>query len=131
MTYRDKGSYESSPPCMTHITWACLSNVWYIQWMTHMMWEDNIYKLIHAHTHTQTYTHTHIHIRTHILTHSIQVHVLQVQPIPLGVTFSNAVFKLKAQSSKLERLFSLKRGKRDFRALSFSFRKCHPRWDWL
>ena len=35
----------------------------------------------------------------------------------------------KAQSSKLERLFSLKRGKRDVRALSF--RKCHPKWDWL
>jgi len=35
----------------------------------------------------------------------------------------------KAQSSKLEHLFSLKRGKKDFRALSF--RKCHPKWDWL
>ena len=35
----------------------------------------------------------------------------------------------KAQSSKLERLFSLKRGKKDVRALSF--RKCHPKWDWL
>jgi len=35
----------------------------------------------------------------------------------------------KAQSSKLERLFSLKRGKRDVRALSF--RKWHPKWDWL
>jgi len=32
--------------------------------------------------------------------------LLKVQPIPLGVTFSNAVSK--AQSSKLERLFSLK-----------------------
>jgi len=36
----------------------------------------------------------------------------------------------KAQISKLERLFSLKRGKRDVRALSFelwnSIRKCHP-----
>jgi hypothetical protein len=36
-----------------------------------------------------------------------------VQPIPLGVTFS------KASSSKLEHLFSSKRGKRDARALSF------------
>ena len=44
---------------------------------------------------------------------------VDVQPIPLGVTFSNALSKLKAQSSKLERLFSLKRGKRDVRALSF------------
>ena len=46
-----------------------------------------------------------------------------IQPIPLGVTFSNTVSKLKAQSSKLERLFSLKRGKRDFRALSFELSK--------
>jgi len=42
-----------------------------------------------------------------------------IQPIPPGVIFLNAVSKLKAQSSKLERLFSLKRGKRDVRDLSF------------
>jgi len=47
--------------------------------------------------------------------------LLKVQPIPLGVTFSNAVSK--AQSSKLERLFSLKCGKRDLRALSFELSK--------
>jgi len=41
-----------------------------------------------------------------------------LQPIPLGVTFSNVVSK--AQSSKLERLFSVKRGKTDVRASSFS-----------
>jgi len=34
--------------------------------------------------------------------------------------------KLKAQSSKLERLFSLKRGKRDVRALSFELSKMSP-----
>jgi len=33
----------------------------------------------------------------------------------------------EAQSSKLENLFLLKRGKRDVRALSFQ--KCHPKWD--
>ena len=42
---------------------------------------------------------------------------------------------LKAQSSKLERLFALKRGKRDVWAWSFelwnSFRKRHPKWDRL
>ena len=32
----------------------------------------------------------------------------------------------KAQSSKLERLFSLKRGKRDVRALSFELSKMSP-----
>jgi len=40
-----------------------------------------------------------------------------VQPVPFWVTFSETLFK--AQSSKLERLFSLKSGKRDVRALSF------------
>jgi len=41
----------------------------------------------------------------------------------------------KAQSSKLERLFCHVSVKRDVWALSFelwkSFRKCHPKWDWL
>ena len=54
---------------------------------------------------------------------------VQIQPIPLGVTF------LKVQSSKLERLFCHVSVKRDVRALSFqlwnSIRKCHPKWDWL
>jgi len=54
---------------------------------------------------------------------------MHVQPIPLWLTFSIAVSKLKAQSSKLERLFSLQSGKRDFRAWALSFRKCHPKWD--
>jgi hypothetical protein len=40
-----------------------------------------------------------------------------VQPIPFEVTFSTSSFK--AQSSKLERDFLLKCGKRDVRALSF------------
>ena len=48
----------------------------------------------------------------------------EVQPIPLGVTFSNATSK--AQSSKLERLFSLKHGKRDIRAWSFELSKMSP-----
>jgi len=51
---------------------------------------------------------------------------MHVQPIPLGVTFSNVVSKLKAQSSKLDRLFSLKRGKRALRALSFELSKMSP-----
>jgi len=62
-------------------------------------------------------------------------HFLELQPIPRGVTFSKALSKLKAQSSPIERLFLLKRGKRDARALSFelrnSIRKCHPKWDRL
>ena len=41
----------------------------------------------------------------------------------------------RAQSSKFERLFGHVSVKRDVRALSFelwkSFRKCHPKWDWL
>ena len=49
---------------------------------------------------------------------------IYVQPIPLGVTFSKALSK--AQSSKLERLFSLKRGKSDVRVLSFELSKMSP-----
>jgi len=53
----------------------------------------------------------------------------EVQPIPLGVSFS------KAQSSKPERLFCHVSVKRDVQALSFelwnSIRKCHPNCDWL
>jgi len=60
------------------------------------------------------YMYIYIRIRTHT----------DIQPIPLGVIFSNAVSK--AQSSKLEGLFSLKRGKRDFRALSFELSKMTP-----
>ena len=41
----------------------------------------------------------------------------EIQPIPRGLTISKSLFK--AQSSKLEGLFLLKRGKRDIRALSF------------
>jgi len=47
-----------------------------------------------------------------------QIHLL-LQPIPLGVTFSNAVSKLKAQSSKLKRLFCHVSLKRHVRALGF------------
>jgi len=36
----------------------------------------------------------------------------------------------KAQISKLERLFSLKRGKRDVRALSFELSKMSPQVGW-
>ena len=31
----------------------------------------------------------------------IYIYMMYIQPIPLGVTFSNAVSKLKAQSSKV------------------------------
>jgi len=55
--------------------------------------------------------------------------MVQIQPIPLGVTFS------KAQSSKLERLFCHGWVKRGVRTLSFepwnSIRNCHSKWDWL
>jgi len=47
-----------------------------------------------------------------------------IQPIPLWVIFSNAVSK--AQSSKLERFFSLKHGKKDVRSLSFELLKMSP-----
>ena len=59
---------------------------------------------------------------------------VQNQGVPFCCDFSTAtptwgdLFEscFKAQSSKLERLFSLKRGKRDFRALSFELSKMTP-----
>ena len=69
---------------------------------------------------------------THDMTHSCKYIYSQSH---LGWHFRKALSKLKAQSSKLERLFSPKRGKRGVRALSFelwnSIRKCHPKWDRL
>ena len=70
--------------------------------------------------------HIYIYMDVHVCLH---LYITQVQPIPLGVTFSNAVSKLKAQSS--ERLFLLKRCKRDVRALSFELSTSHRKWDWL
>ena len=55
-------------------------------------------------------------VYTYVYTHTSLCTTGVVQPIPLGVTFSKA---LSNQSSKLESLFSLKRCKRDVRALSF------------
>jgi len=43
-----------------------------------------------------------------------------------GIFFDALNAVSKAQSSKLERLFSLKRGKRDVRALSFELSKMSP-----
>jgi len=54
---------------------------------------------------------------------------VQVQPIPLGVMFSNAVSKLKAQSSKVSFHWNL--AKETFELWALSFRKWHPKWDWL
>jgi len=54
-------------------------------------------------------------------------------PIPLGVTFSNAVSKLKAQSFNVTFATFQWKETFEFWALSFkrAFRKCHRRWDWL
>ena len=61
----------------------------------------------------------------------VKVHLLQ--PIPLGVKFSNAVSKLKAQNSNVS--FVTFQWKQTFESLSFelwkSIWKCHPTWDWL
>jgi len=66
MTYKDKGSYESSPPCtrlFTHI-------------FTHTSSHTHFHTHIYTHTSSHTYTHTHIfthasshtHFHTHIFT---------------------------------------------------------------
>ena len=55
--------------------------------------------------------------------------ILYIQPIPLGVTFSNAVSKLKAQSSNVS--FHWNVAKETFELWALSLRKCHPKWNWL
>jgi len=52
---------------------------------------------------------------------------IRVQPIPLGVTFSNAVSKLKARSSIV--FFHWNVAKETFELWALSFRNCHPKWD--
>jgi len=55
--------------------------------------------------------------------------LLFIHPIPRGVTFSNAVSKLKAQSANVS--FHWNVAKETFELWVLSFRKCHPKWDWL
>jgi len=97
---------------------------WYIQIrLIHIC----VIRLIYTFHDSFTYVHicnlTHLHVcdPTHL------------QLIPCGVKFSQSPFK--AQSSKLERLFSRKRFKRGVRAVSFelwnSLRKCQTTWDRL
>jgi len=52
-----------------------------------------------------------------------------IQQIPLGVTFSIALSKLKAQSSNVSLHWNV--AKETFELWALSFRKCHPKWDWL
>jgi len=52
---------------------------------------------------------------------------IYVQPIPFGVTLSNA--KLKAQSSNVS--FHWNVAKETFELWVLSLRKWHPKWDWL
>jgi len=83
------------------------SNI-YLRWRP-MMYSQYVHIGIRIHAHTCAHTHTE-------------------RCIWQRWWYNNAL-------SKLERLFSLKRGKRDVRALSFelwnSIRKCHPKWDRL
>ena len=75
------------------------------------------------------YLHTYIQISTSIQICMYVQRGMGVQPIPLGVTFSKALSKLKAQSSNVS--FHWKMAKETFEFWALSFRKCHPKWDWL
>ena len=68
---------------------------------------------------------THMPILTHAHTHMTRCwcSTTHVQPIPLGVTFSNAVSKLKAQSSNVSFHWNVAQ-----EALELS--KMSPKWDW-
>ena len=102
------------------------------------VYEIHIYIYIYIHTYVYLYMYVIICILMYVCMHSrvyinlYQLHVLQV-PFPLVAqkiytgnmgtanTTWGDIFEssFNAQSSKLERLFSLKSGKRDVRTLSF------------
>ena len=109
---------------VTHMHESCRTCEWVLShvWMSHVT-------RVNESCNTCEWVMSHIwrsHTREWIITHTS---LWQIQPIPLGVTFS------KAQSSELERLFchvSVKRNVRDLSCeLWNSIRKCHPKWDWL
>jgi len=52
-----------------------------------------------------------------------------VQPLPLKVSFPRKKRRLKARTSLLPRFDEKRRS--SFELWALSFRKCHPRWDWL
>jgi len=60
MTCRDKGSYESSPPCTANIT-RCK----YI-YILKDLYPCFYSKCVHIHTHTNTHPHTHTHTHTYM-----------------------------------------------------------------
>jgi len=80
-------------------------------------------------THSKVWDWTLVHIMRVVWCLSHSLTWVMVQPIPLGVTFSNAVSKLKAQSSKIS--FHWNVAKETFELWALCFRKCHPKWDWL
>jgi len=72
MTYKDKGSYESSPPC-SHIQerWRADSQIWqkFI----------NFQHITDAHMHTRIYTYTHLHMYTYTYTY-ICIYIFRNDP---------------------------------------------------
>ena len=60
----------------------------------------HVYIDIHVFMHIYPHPYTHIYTYIH-MSWALEEDHADVQPIPLGVTFSNAVSKLKAQSSNV------------------------------
>ena len=96
----------------------------------HAVWIDSNRECMHTHTHAHTnahlhaHTHTGVHNRTiHAYTHTLCAYITGTANPTWGDIFE---WCFKAQSSKLESLFSLKRGKRDVRTLSFELSKMSP-----
>jgi len=99
------------------------------EWVVSHKW---IRHVTHMNESCQTHEYGMSYIRASHVPQHIPIHIRFIQPLPFGVTFSKL---FQSSKLKLERLFSLKRGKRDVRALSFelwnSICECHPKWDRL
>jgi len=77
MTYKDKGSYESSPPC-TCIMEKC-SGVLRCAGVIEAVVMCSKASYTHTHTHTNTHIHTRTHTPTHTRTHThTHTHIIYV-----------------------------------------------------
>ena len=107
----------------THILYA------YIYIQAHAYIRICIYTHIHipAHLHIYIYTHLHIHIYIYIFTYPYTCIYIYAHTYTAHPTWGDTRERCyKDQSSKFERPFSPKRGKRDVRALSLEPSKMTP-----
>ena len=123
-----------------HATCAWVMSHMWISHVTHVHESSRTCKWVMSHMWMSHVTHVNESSRTceWVMSHVWMSHVAHINTSHLGINYYTNlsttdptwgdIFEccFKAQSSKLERLFSLKRGKRHVRALSFELSKMSP-----